>query len=133
MPIIKKNRRDGAKDGNKNLPSHFRDDDVGKRDFGRRDGQVGKQKPRIMRPYCDRNREQLNRSRGVSIQAWFQGQHFSEVIRVYFIEITDLSKCGGVLASDGDRVRDTGGGMVDVEGDNLPLGDGCRGRERSSA
>ncbi|KAG2389860.1 uncharacterized protein HKW66_Vig0179330 [Vigna angularis] len=36
---------DGAKDGNKNLPSPFRDGDVGKRDFGRRGGEGGKQKP----------------------------------------------------------------------------------------
>ncbi|XP_027916166.1 uncharacterized protein LOC114175602 isoform X3 [Vigna unguiculata] len=71
--------RDGAKDGNKYVPSPFRDDDVGKRDFGRRDGQGGKQKPwnNVMEPYGDRNREQLNRSRADSVQSSVSRSAFS--------------------------------------------------------
>ncbi|XP_014508568.1 uncharacterized protein LOC106768126 isoform X1 [Vigna radiata var. radiata] len=71
--------RDGMKDGNKYVPSSFRDDDVGKRDFGRRDGQSGKQKPwnNVMEPYGDRNREQLNRSRGDSVQSSVSRSAFS--------------------------------------------------------
>ncbi|KAG2407149.1 Primary amine oxidase [Vigna angularis] len=59
-----------VQDGNQNLPSHFRDHDVGKRDFGRRD-----------------------EAEVILFRAWFQGQgqHFLQVIRVCLIEITDLN------------------------------------------
>ncbi|KAK7386447.1 hypothetical protein VNO78_26677 [Psophocarpus tetragonolobus] len=67
--------RDVGKDGNKYVPSPFRDDEAGKRDFGRRDGQGVKQQPwnNLVEPYGDRNhgdrnRDKLNRSRADSIQ-----------------------------------------------------------------
>ncbi|KAK7347002.1 hypothetical protein VNO80_21526 [Phaseolus coccineus] len=71
--------RDVGKDGNKYVPSPFRDDDVGKRDFGRRDGQGGKQKPwnNVVEPYGDRTREQLNRNRADSVQSSVSRSAFS--------------------------------------------------------
>ncbi|RDX92024.1 hypothetical protein CR513_25899, partial [Mucuna pruriens] len=71
--------RDVGKDGNKYVPSLFRDDDVGKRDFGRRDGQGGKQQPwnNAMESYGERNREQLNRNRADSVQSSVSRSSFS--------------------------------------------------------
>lgn len=62
--------RDVGKDSIKYVPSPYRDDDAGKRDFGRRDGHGGKQQPwnNVMEPYGERNREQLNRNRADSVQ-----------------------------------------------------------------
>ncbi|XP_020238177.1 uncharacterized protein LOC109817356 isoform X2 [Cajanus cajan] len=62
--------RDVGKDNNKYVLSPFRDDDSGKRDFGRRDSQGGKQQPwnNAMESY-GRNREQLNRNRADSVQS----------------------------------------------------------------
>ncbi|TKY55712.1 Switch-associated protein 70 [Spatholobus suberectus] len=71
--------RDVGKDSNKYVPSPFRDDDAGKRDFGRRDGQGGKQQPwnNVVEPYGDRNREPLNRNRADSVQSSVSRSSFS--------------------------------------------------------
>ncbi|KAL2333561.1 hypothetical protein Fmac_014774 [Flemingia macrophylla] len=71
--------RDMGKDTNKYVPSPFRDDDAGKRDFGRRDSQGGKHQPwnSVVEPYGDRNREQLNRNRADSVQSTVSRSSFS--------------------------------------------------------
>ncbi|KAG4930785.1 hypothetical protein AAZX31_17G167700 [Glycine max] len=71
--------KDVGKDSNKYVPSPFRDDDAGKRDFVRRDGQGGKQQPwnNVVEPYGDRHREQLNRNRADSVQSSVSRSAFS--------------------------------------------------------